>query len=81
MKRPATASELAGAIGPDGIVPASSKNDLSLALPGIEPRMQPATYSPASWDGITGMCFPAMGMMNSEGQFPQVDHYKVWEDN
>lgn len=80
-KRPATASELSGAIGPDGIVPASWKNSLSLAQPGIEPRMKVATYKPASWDGITGVCYPIMGQMNGSGQFPQVDHFKVWEDN
>lgn len=74
-KRPATAAELSGNIGADGIPMPSWKNDLSLALPGREPRLSPATYVPATWDGITGEPYP------SAGQFPQVNHYKVWEDN
>jgi len=80
-KRPATAKELSGNIGPDGIVPASWKNDLSLAQPGIEPRMKVATYVPASWDGITGVCYPVTGQTTAAYAYPQVDHFKVWEDN
>jgi hypothetical protein len=74
MKRQATHAELHGEKGPDGIVPASSKNNLSLNIPGVEPRTNRRTYAAASWEGITGEPYP------KAGQFPECTPFKVWED-
>jgi hypothetical protein len=75
MKRQATHAELHGEIGPDGIVPASSKNNLSLALPGMEPRLSRKTSHMAPMmEGITKIEY------GPSGQYPECTPFKVWED-
>ena len=67
MKRPATTKELTGDLAEDRIPQPSSRNDLSLATPGIEPRTNRKTYMAATWDGITDEC----NKIPAAGQYPQ----------